>query len=218
MSDQKTTIKDKPNLSMYLNQDYDYLPYPSNKTPSRNQPHPLASGLDHSENMAERLVRVLVRYISENQLKPGDQLPVEKKLGEILGIGNRPLREALIILRTIGLVTAKPGKGWFVGKIDLATNLKFLSPLLEEFSGEEIEDVMRLRLANEPVIARLAAKNITESGLEMLEAVLLHMKESFSDNSEGLFRGYDRDFHIILARECGSNMLSMLNSILSGLF
>ena len=218
MADHSTMSR--ANLNEYLSHDRDVL-HPSSSprpTPGLNITFPVMSGLDHSANMAERIVRVLVRYISENHLMPGDKLPIEKELGKILGIGNRPLREALIILRSIGLVSARPGKGWFVGKIDLANNFKFLSPLLQEFSGAEIEDVMLLRLNNEPVIARLAAKNITEPGLEKLEATLLNMKKSSLSNTETMFRKYDGDFHVLLARECGSSMLMMLSSILSGLF
>jgi GntR family transcriptional regulator, transcriptional repressor for pyruvate dehydrogenase complex len=169
-------------------------------------------------NTAERIVPVLVQYIRKEGMVPGDQLPPEKKLGSIIGIGHRALREALIILRSIGLVIAKPGKGWYVGKFDPVKNLRFIAPVLKEFCESDWKEIMYSRLANEPMIAHLAAKSISPEGLEKLDQALEGMDRACQENQSRTYRHYDRLFHQIISEECGNGILAMQSSMMAGLF
>ena len=139
-------------------------------------------------------------------------------MGEIVGVSNRPLREALTILRSMGIVKSRPGKGWYVGKFDPAHSLKFISPLLENIDGIDLEQIIDSRLAIEPVIARYAAMNITEAGLVRLQEVFELMVEYANDDLLNEFRKKDREFHEVLTQECHNPIMSTINSILTGLF
>ena len=169
-------------------------------------------------NTAERIVPVLVQYIRKEGLVPGNQLPPEKKLGEIIGIGHRALREALVILRSIGLVIARPGKGWYVGKFDPVKNLRFIAPILQEFCNSDWRDVMYSRLANEPIIAYLAAQNISSEGLARLWDSWHGMELACEEKQYLAFRRYDRLFHQVIAEECGNAILEMQSTMMAGLF
>ncbi len=166
-------------------------------------------------NRAERLVAALADYISQSNLQDGDKLPSEKDLCEVFGVGTRSLREALIALRTLGLVQSKQGTGWIVEQFDPSSSLRFLSVIIRNFTKADLDQIMLTRIATEPTIAFLAARNITPVGLENLTSTFQIMKETDSDRA---FRFNDRKFHDILAQECGNCILSMVSSMLTGLF
>jgi GntR family transcriptional regulator, transcriptional repressor for pyruvate dehydrogenase complex len=171
-----------------------------------------------SPSRGDLIVPILIEYINDMKFAEGDKLPSEIELSSTLGVGARSLREALLSLKMLGLVQSRHGAGWYVAKFDPATNLsKILSPLLQRFSGADILQVFEARLGVEPLIALLAAKNITKEGLERLGQVLEVMRQNANKNMNEFFSA-DRKFHDILAQECGNIVLLLQNSILAGLF
>jgi len=62
------------------------------------------------ELAAERLLE----YISEENLRPGDRLPTEQGLAEILGTTRNVTREAVKVLAAIGRLSVRRGAGIFV--------------------------------------------------------------------------------------------------------
>lgn len=69
----------------------------------------------------------LVSQIESGELSPGDRLPAERELSEMLGINRMTLRRALRVLESQGLVLRKHGVGTFVGepKIDRQMDVVF---------------------------------------------------------------------------------------------
>ena len=94
-------------------------------------------------NRTELIVSALIEYISLAGLEPGHKLPSSDKLCEILGVGSRSLREALISLKSLGVVQSRHGTGWFIEKFDPVNSLRFLSPLIQNFSGADLESIIR---------------------------------------------------------------------------
>ncbi len=176
--------------------------------------------------MAERIVAALVDYISSANLEPGHKLPSEKELSDILQVGNRSLREALMILQALGLIQSRHGAGWFVEKFDPTSSLRILSPVFEKFGGNDVFQILDTRLTIEPQIAYLAAENISERGLEKLSQAMAKMnelgmkiKQKREYNEDYVTYGrHDQSFHNILALECKNNILAMLSTILSETF
>ena len=58
------------------------------------------------------------RFVAGNGLAPGDRLPGERELCELLGVSRASVREALRSLETRGLVRVRHGKGVFVAAPD----------------------------------------------------------------------------------------------------
>lgn len=178
----------------------------------------VSSGFVEVPSMSDVVIPILVKYITKSGLKAGDKLPPEKTLERVVGVSNRPLREALTILRSVGIVKSRPGKGWYVGRFDPMHSLRFLSPLLENMDGLNLEQIIDSRLAIEPLVARYAARNITEAGIRRLQNAYQEMQEYVRDDAKDEFRQKDRYFHEVLAQECRHPVMSMLSSIMNGLF
>lgn len=172
--------------------------------------------VDAPPKQPELIVNALAKYIVKSGMKPGDKLPAGRQLSRILGVANCSLREALIILQTLGVIQARHGSGWYISRFDPSTSLHMLAPIVESFSGMEVSEIVETRIINEPRIARLAATNSTPVLKKQLEDAFGKMKET--GIYDGTFRRYDRLFHDTLAQASGNRMLAMLSSILSGLY
>ncbi|ASN06280.1 GntR family transcriptional regulator [Virgibacillus necropolis] len=69
-------------------------------------------------NMSRTISSEIVLLIKDNllkgALKPGDKLPTEKELMAQLGVSRTPVREAIKILESIGVIQIKRGEGMFI--------------------------------------------------------------------------------------------------------
>ena len=72
-----------------------------------------------SDEIASR-VRAL---IEEQQLEAGMKLPAERQLAAQLGVSRNSLREALATLVSEGVLTASPGRGYFVANRSRQANV-----------------------------------------------------------------------------------------------
>jgi len=166
-----------------------------------------------SPNISEMIIPNIIKYIREKALALGDKLPPEKELCEMIGVGNRAMREALMVLRSTGLLQAQTGKGWYVGKFDPGHSLRFLSPLLHNLpDAEDFDQVLDARLVIEPGLTGLTAKNIPAENLKQLEQIMEKMR--YVDEYKKDRKPDDIAFHTTIARNCGNNILMMVNSIL----
>lgn len=92
--------------------------------------------------------------------KPGHHLK-ERELSELLGISTTPIKEALRVLSSDGLVETVPRKGTYVAEL--------VDTSLEEF--------MMVKAVLEGLAAKLAAEKITDEELEVLEKQVNLMKK-----------------------------------------
>jgi DNA-binding GntR family transcriptional regulator len=82
----------------------------------------------------------LRRLILDGSLPPGERL-VEDRLAQQLGVSRNPIREAMRVLEAEGFLDVAARRGAFVAKL----------------SAQQAEDLFHVRLALEPLGARLAA-------------------------------------------------------------
>ncbi len=116
--------------------------------------------------------------ILKGEIEHGTKL-MEKKLADELGVSRTPVREALRMLQTEGLVQIKHGRGTFVSEI----------------SPDEIKDVLEVRASLEKLAVRLCCERILPEellGLKKIHAEFIKAVEE--KNIENIIR-YDIDFH-----------------------
>ena len=84
-------------------------------------------------------------YIEENHLLPGDKLPSEMKMCEMLGVSRNVLREAIKSLEITGTVSSTPGAGIVIQEFNINF---FLRSLVYSISDENIspEDLEALHI------------------------------------------------------------------------
>ena len=99
--------------------------------------------------------------ITDGRLGPGDRLPPERELAQILQVSRSSVREALRVLEAFGVLAARRGRGADAGSIVTAGEQNGLAGLLRIYSTllkVPLSDLVELRVAIEAMTARAAAE------------------------------------------------------------
>jgi len=155
------------------------------------------------ESVVEAIAQALIAYIATKNLKPGDKLPSERELVEMVGASRLPLREALCILKGLGIVETKHGKGIFLRHLDTAALFGMLSPLLRTQADIDVAHILQVRLHLEATIAELAADNRSDDNVAALADALEGMSDCLVDDRRAYIE-HDMAFHQELARSTGN--------------
>jgi len=145
---------------------------------------PIAPPLGHRAlyvDVAERLRA----QIFERSLEPGTWIDEQKLAGEF-GISRTPLREALKVLATEGLVTMKPRRGAYV----------------TEVSRQDVTQVYRLLAVLESDAAGLVAHHADDAQLRVLRH--LHERLEKQVRQRDAFFATNEQFHMALLDIAGN--------------
>lgn len=154
-------------------------------------------------NSVSEIVQSIVHGIAASGLAPGDKLPPERKLSEMLGVGRSPLREALKSLDVLGFIEIRQGDGTY-----LATNPANLLPQVIGWGvllqTPEAQQLIEARLYIESACVRLAAVRSTEDDRAAMW-VQVDLMARAPDSAA--FADADSQFHFAIARSAGNTVL-----------
>jgi GntR family transcriptional regulator, transcriptional repressor for pyruvate dehydrogenase complex len=162
-------------------------------------------------SVSEQVAQSLLSMIRTGLLKPGQQLPPERELALMLGVGRPAVREAIRGLAVIGLLRVRHGEGTFVGSLVLRELLEPLELLIELNHGA-LDALFDARLIIESGVAALAATLISDEQLARLEACVAD--ESSMLNSPEVFAAADMTFHETIIEACGNALLESITGSL----
>lgn len=140
----------------------------------------------HSSLSAEVTAR-LRAMIVESELPPGMHL-AEGKLAERLGVSRNPVREAIRTLDAEGFVNTEPRRGAFVASLN----------------SDAAEEIFMIRMALEPLGARLAARKGTPEGINALWALTDIDVALPPEDTMGALTRLNTEFHLGVYRLSGS--------------
>lgn len=141
-------------------------------------------------------------FIVEGEYAPGDRIPSERQLIELLGISRTAMRRALDHLERGGFIWRHVGKGTFVSygadDEDHSDSFAELSHQLTPLK------MMRARLCIEPAIAREAAINASKEALQRVsaEAQMARDAQNWAD-----YERHDDQFHRAVALAADNDLL-----------
>ena len=127
----------------------------------------------------EDVAELLRQRIFQRLLEPGSWID-ELKIAEELGISRTPLREALKVLATEGLVTMKVRRGAYV----------------TEVSEKDLRDVYHLLALMESDAARVVAHNATAQQMAQIQAQHLALENAVGERDK--FFEINQAFHHLL--------------------
>jgi GntR family transcriptional regulator, transcriptional repressor for pyruvate dehydrogenase complex len=176
-------------------------------------PSPLSSGAREAvfapldgAGKAEAVARRLRDAIGLGLIADGEQLPTESDLAAQLGVSTVTLREALAMLRHLGLVTTRRGRGGgtFVEAPDDPSAVP-LRTRLREITSDELRDIGDMHEAVSGAAARLAAERASSDQSARLSE---HASTVAHEGSPGARRRADGRFHIEVAAAAQSPRLT----------
>lgn len=142
------------------------------------------------DEVAERLRELIL----SGELEPRERIN-EIELCETFGISRTPLREALKILATEGLLELLPNRGARVGSV----------------SPEEIDEMIEVVAALEATAAELACAKATKAEIDIIEARTIIMSRAHERGDEVAYFTLNREIH-------GLVMEAARNSTLAGIY
>ncbi|MNF41773.1 HTH-type transcriptional regulator LutR [compost metagenome] len=131
-----------------------------------------------TSTVVNSVVEKLREALASGQWRSGEMLPGQRELAEQLGISRPSLREAVIVLETLGLVRSMPGKGVVVLDGVVSEPQRSESTV----AGASLEDVLQLRYTLEPFIVGLVAQSISSKEVGQLRLTLMDMRDALEDN------------------------------------
>lgn len=132
--------------------------------PSKHSvPKTLVLPRPHKRRAADQAYDKIETLISKLAIEPGSPV-VEAELAELTGLGRTPVREALMRMVSIGLVSQQPRRGLIVSSIDVMDHL----------------DVLQTRRVLEKLIASAAARRATVPQRKALLGCAQQMVEAAS--------------------------------------
>jgi len=130
-------------------------------------------------------------FLAKSDFSHGGRIPPERSLAIALGVGRRSLRRALDVLEQEGRIRRHQGRGTFIeptasnGAAGMAAALpRSAGGNLDAVAAADILDytnpleVIEVRLALEPVMARLAALRASQAEIKRLQALAVKTREA----------------------------------------
>ena len=123
-------------------------------------------------------------------------MPPQRALAETLGVSRPTVREALVILETMGKVNIQPGKGVFlVTRAQEGLPAAPVTRFDRSFIAGKETQIFQFRHAIEPAIAALVALNATQAQIDDMAAMLDDMKQASVRGDVQYFAQLDFAFH-----------------------
>ena len=167
--------------------------------PAAMPPPPTRKMQVRRRKLYEEVALRMEELIREDQLDPGDQLPSERELMATFGVGRSAVREALLSLQKMGLVTVSSGARARVAQPTARVMVGELAGAARLVLGQPggVERFQDARALLEIGLARYAAQRATASDVAMLRELLEANRRSTGDLEA--FRKTDVAFHYGIA-------------------
>lgn len=148
--------------------------------------------------LAVEIANRLRQMILEGQLKPGEKVN-EKLLTERFGVSRTPLREALKVLASEGLLDLIPHRG----------------AVITRQSEEELAEVFRVLAVLEGLAGELAAENADDAALEEIDALTRRLRESFERSERPVYFQINQAIHRAILAAAGNETLQRSHELLA---
>ncbi|WP_127580994.1 FadR/GntR family transcriptional regulator [Paenibacillus koleovorans] len=144
----------------------------------------------------EEIADQIKQQIVSGRLQPGQKLPSTRELTESYQVGRSTMREALSMLKAMGLIEIRQGEGCYVRAMD---DRELELPQFEHLftSIEAVFELLEARKALEMANAGMAAAKRTTADLEELERILADMDSELGTEAVG--EKQDMRFHLALS-------------------
>ncbi len=148
--------------------------------------------LINKSTLVDDVEKYIIKYLVDNGLTPGDQLPKEIEFAESMGVSRSVIREALSRLRMLGIIKSYKRRGLEVAHPDILIGLdRVIIPQI--LDPKTMDELFELRLTLEMGIAEILFIRKTAQDIVELRNIVGKEKSSatraISIKSEVAFHG-----------------------------
>jgi GntR family transcriptional repressor for pyruvate dehydrogenase complex len=160
------------------------------------------------EEVAKQIERLILK-----KLQPGDKLPSERDLAEMLRVSRGSIRDAIRSLELIGLVEARQGTGTIVRKVSDDSVNPFANALKRR--KELVTELLDFRKMLEPSLAARAATHASPEEVLEMEEILRRQEEKLHQGDAAVAE--DTEFHYNVALASDNSVVLKVIDILMDL-
>ena len=155
------------------------------------------------DKIHEQVAKQIEQLIG-NKLRPGDKLPGERELAEMLGVSRSSIRDAIRRLEMIGLVEPRQGAGTVVREVSPDALVNPLANVITQ-KRQLVSELLDFRRMLEPPLAARAATHASAEQIAEMEDILRRQDEKISRGELGVEE--DSAFHYIIALASGNSVV-----------
>ena len=169
--------------------------------------HSMLRAVVRAQTLTQRAAEQLEELILSGKLKPGDRLPAEAEMGEMLGVSRTVVREAVRQLSAKGLLEVRNGAGVFARSVGSSVMREPINLLLRSRTLT-VNHIVEVRSVLEVHLAGLAAERAGAQDLAAMQAAIDKLDRSGLTPAE--CAQYDVEFHACLAAAAGNPLFAVL--------
>ena len=143
------------------------------------------------KSLHQELVDRLQQMLISGELSPGAKVP-EKNLCVQFGVSRTPMREALKVLASEGLIRLEPNRGAWVTQVTVS----------------EVNEVFPVLGALEALSGELACENITDAGIDAVRSLHLEMVEKYNARDLDGYFAINQRIHRAILLAAGNDTLT----------
>jgi len=154
--------------------------------------------LTRPHSLADQAADEIRRRIVSGEFELGQALS-ETAIAAVLGVSKTPVREALLRLKTEGLVDIQPQRGTFVFRI----------------SAVEVRKLSEFRQVLEVAALRLAMRRDAAALGRVLERIVRDMRAAIASGDAARYREQDGHFHQCIIDRCANHHLIRAHAMIA---
>lgn len=163
-------------------------------------------------SLPEGIANRLLMLIQAQELRPGDKLPAERELAQMMGVSRPVLREALRALSIMRVVDIRHGDGTYIASLEpeqLISHLDFM------FARDSValNKLFEARRVVEAGNTRIAAARISAQEIAKLEELIASLGSEIDDPDR--FGDLDMEFHNAICDAAANFLLSQFMNIIN---
>ncbi|HTW57086.1 MAG TPA: FadR/GntR family transcriptional regulator [Terriglobales bacterium] len=161
------------------------------------------------EDVARQIERLILK-----KLRPGDKLPSERELAEVLSVSRSSIRDAIRSLELAGMVEPRQGAGTIVREVTASSVANPLANALKR-KEELMSELLDFRRILEPPLAGRAATHASSEEISEMEDILNRQEQKLRKSESTITE--DSEFHYAVAMASGNSVVLKVLDILMDL-
>ena len=159
------------------------------------------------EEVAKQIERLILK-----KLQPGDKLPSERELADMLRVSRGSIRDAIRSLELMGLVEPRQGAGTIVREISANSVVNPFANALKR-RKELVSELLDFRKMLEPPLAARAATHASPEEIAEMEEILQRQAKTQDQGAAAIAE--DAEFHYSVALASGNSVvLKVIDTIM----
>lgn len=152
------------------------------------------------------------KRIISGDLKPGDKLPPEREIADMLGVSRHSVREAIRIMDMTGVISSRQGSGNYI-TCEFQKSITETMAMMVAMNQINYRQISQVRYSLERLAFSLALNNAGERKIKQMEECVDRLDKSTDDkvNAE-----LDKRIHYTLAEASGNTLLLDILEACSG--